>query len=71
MIYDSNLICHYCNEQVLLIYKNKKETNQWSLERLDNNLGHYQIKLLHCLFKCNLQRRRTNHEYFKFSKTFL
>ena len=65
---DSNLKCYYCNIDMFLVYKNKKETRQWSLERFDNNLGHYKTNTCISCLKCNLQRRQTNHEYFKFSK---
>ena len=68
MIRDSNLKCYYCNCDMLLVYKNKKETKQWSLERLDNNLGHYNTNTCISCLECNLKRRQSNHEYFKYSK---
>jgi len=68
MIRDSNLKCYYCNCDMLLVYKNKKETKQWSLERLNNNLGHYNSNTCISCLECNLKRRQTNHEYFKYSK---
>ena len=68
MIRDSNLKCYYCNCDMLLVYKNKKETKQWSLERLNNNIGHYNTNTCISCLECNLKRRQTNHEYFKYSK---
>ncbi len=68
MIRDSNLKCYYCNCDMLLVYKNKKESKQWSLERLNNNLGHYNSNTCISCLECNLKRRQTNHEYFKYSK---
>jgi len=41
---------------------------QWSLERLNNNIGHYSNNTCISCLRCNLQRRNDNHEYFKFSK---
>lgn len=67
-LYDSQLKCYYCNTKLYLIYKNKNETKQWSLERFDNNLGHYDNNTCISCLKCNLQRRNENHEYFKFGK---
>jgi hypothetical protein len=63
------LVCYYCATTTLLVYKSKKETKQWSLERLNNNLGHYASNTCISCLKCNLERRNSNYEYFKFSKT--
>ena len=65
---ESKLICFYCNENLKLIYSGRKETKQWSLERLDNNLGHYNSNTCISCLKCNLDRRKDNYEYFKLSK---
>jgi hypothetical protein len=67
-LFTSQLKCFYCNEKVLLVYKNKKENKQWSLERFDNNIGHYSTNCCISCLKCNLQRRRDNYEYFKMGK---
>ena len=64
----SNLRCYYCKCELKLIYKNKNENKQWSLERFDNNIGHYNNNTCISCLKCNLQRRTDNHEYFKFGK---
>uniref|UniRef100_A0A6C0L043 Uncharacterized protein n=1 Tax=viral metagenome TaxID=1070528 RepID=A0A6C0L043_9ZZZZ len=63
-----NLKCYYCNEKLFLLYKKRGEPMQWSLERFDNNIGHYETNTCISCLKCNLQRRTSNHEYFKFSK---
>tara|TARA_B110000467_G_C18308470_1_gene476309 strand:- start:820 stop:1290 length:471 start_codon:yes stop_codon:yes gene_type:complete len=62
------LICYYCNIEMTLVYRNKNEKHQWSLERFDNNLGHYDSNTCIACLRCNLQRRNDNHEYFKQSK---
>lgn len=67
-LYESRLKCYYCNCNVCIIYNKKKTTNQWSLERFNNNIGHYNNNTCISCLKCNLQRRTNNHEYFKFSK---
>ena len=69
-LFDSKLTCYYCNKNVFLINKNKKEYLQWSLERFDNNLGHYNTNTCISCLECNLQRRTDNHEYFKAGKQF-
>jgi len=67
-LYESRLKCYYCNCSVCIIYNKKKTTNQWSLERFNNNIGHYNDNTCISCLKCNLQRRTDNYEYFKFSK---
>ena len=62
------LKCYYCNSHLYLLYKKRGEPMQWSLERFDNNLGHYDSNTCISCLRCNLQRRTSNHEYFKFSK---
>ena len=67
-LYDSRLKCYYCNCELCIIYDKKKTNNQWSLERFNNNIGHYNNNTTISCLKCNLQRRTNNYEYFKFSK---
>lgn len=64
----SKLICYYCNNEVYIIYNQIRSPSQWSLERFDNNKGHYNNNTCISCLKCNLQRRTDNHEYFKYSK---
>jgi hypothetical protein len=65
------LKCYYCNQEVMLLYNKKKESLQWTLERLNNNLGHYKDNTCISCLKCNLGRRTENHEYYKKGKTMI
>ena len=67
-IYKSNLKCYYCNCDLDILYNKKRLKTQWTLERLDNNLGHYESNTCICCLECNLKRRTDNYEYFKQSK---
>ena len=67
-LHDSSLKCYYCSDEPCLVYKNKNEQKQWSLERFNNNLGHYGSNTCISCLRCNLQRRNENHEYFKMGK---
>jgi hypothetical protein len=67
-IYDSQLTCYYCNCSLLILFNKKREGTQWTLERLDNNLGHYDSNTCIACLKCNLKRRTDSHEYFKQGK---
>jgi hypothetical protein len=65
---DSQLKCYYCNCNLLILFNKKRDSNQWTLERLDNNLGHYESNTCIACLKCNLNRRTDSHEYFKQGK---
>lgn len=67
-LYDSQLTCYYCNCSLLILFNQKREGTQWTLERLDNNLGHYESNTCIACLKCNLKRRTDSHEYFKQGK---
>ena len=67
-LYESRLKCYYCNCSLCILYDKKKTNHQWSLERLNNNIGHYKNNTCISCLRCNLQRRTDNYEYFKFSK---
>jgi len=67
-IYESKLKCYYCNCDLSILYNKKRLKSQWTLERLDNNLGHYNTNTCISCLECNLRRRTDNYEYFKQSK---
>ena len=67
-IIDSKLKCYYCNCDLLILFNKKRDGVQWTLERLDNNLGHYDSNTCIACLKCNLKRRTDSHEYFKKGK---
>lgn len=67
-ILESNLKCYYCEKDLLLIYNKIKDVNQWSLERLDNNKGHYNENTCIACLHCNLSRRTDNYIEFKKGK---
>ena len=64
----SKLKCYYCKCDTLLMYKDKREENQWTLDRLDNDIGHYYDNVVICCLKCNIKKRRMDDEKFKFTK---
>ena len=67
-LYISKLKCYYCNCELSILYNKKRLKTQWTLERLDNNLGHYSSNTCISCLECNLKRRTDNYEYFKQSK---
>jgi hypothetical protein len=70
-LYNCQLKCYYCNTDLFLFHSKKRIHNQWSLERLNNNLGHYDSNTCIACLKCNLQRRTDNYEYFKQGKSIM
>ena len=51
-LYDSKLKCYYCNNDMLILYNKKREGLQWTLERLNNNIGHYDTNTCISCLKC-------------------
>ena len=64
----SKLKCSYCRDNVLLLYKNKRDNNQWTLDRIDNDKEHTKENTVISCLKCNLQKRRRDDKKFRFTK---
>ena len=60
--------CFYCKEPVQLIYEFVREPKQWTLDRMDNSLGHNYGNVEIACLRCNLRRRIMHHERFVFTK---
>lgn len=68
LLRDCELKCHYCSQAVYILYERVREMKQWSLDRIDNNIGHNSGNLVVACLECNLKRRRTNKDAFMFTK---
>ena len=68
LLNDSNMKCYYCNCETYLLYEIVREMKQWSLDRINNDIGHNKNNLVICCLECNLKRRRTNKDAFFFTK---
>jgi len=64
----SKLKCYYCTKHVLVLYKNVRYPYQWTLDRINNNLGHTKDNTCISCLKCNLQRRLMDVKKFDFTK---
>jgi hypothetical protein len=64
----SCLKCCYCLSEVYILYERVREMKQWSLDRVDNNIGHNSGNVVISCLECNLKRRRTNKDAFMFTK---
>ena len=64
----SRLKCAYCHENVEAIYTQVRSPSQWTLDRIDNTTGHTAANTIVSCLRCNLHRRTTDYEKFKFTK---
>jgi hypothetical protein len=67
-MHSCKLKCYYCNQSTLLLYENVRENKQWTLDRIDNDIGHEEYNVIIACLECNLRRRRTNTSAFLFTK---
>lgn len=65
---DCEMKCYYCKCDMYILYKIVRENKQWSVDRINNDLGHnIDNYVLSCL-DCNLKRRRKCSDKFLFTK---
>ena len=65
---ESKLKCLYCEQKLMLFYKESKQDNQWTLDRIDNSMGHNTNNVVISCLECNLKRRNTDLDKFKYTK---
>lgn len=61
---ESKLICYYCKKPTRVVYEYVRDPRQWSLERLDNSMGHNSDNVVLSCLQCNLKRRCMNPERY-------
>ena len=62
------MVCYYCSENVVVLYKMRREPKQWTLDRIDNELSHEKKNVVISCLGCNLERRCKNKDKFDFTK---
>ena len=65
---DCKLKCYYCKIEMLVLYDVVRETKQWTVDRINNNIGHNNDNFHIACLECNLKRKRINDEKFLFTK---
>jgi hypothetical protein len=65
---DAQLTCFYCKGPVRILYEYVRESTQWTLERIDNSVGHNRGNVEIACLKCNLSRRCMFYERYKRTK---
>ena len=64
----SKMHCHYCGHCIYLFYNNSKEPRQWTLDRINNSLGHNCDNVVISCLDCNLRRGTLNKDKYLFTK---
>jgi len=65
---ECELKCRYCKEEMFVLYDVSRELYQWSVDRIDNDVGHNVDNFHLACLECNLKRRRRTDEKFLFTK---
>lgn len=64
----SKLKCHYCKCNLNITSNIKRDKQQWTLDRIDNSIGHFKDNVVIACLECNLNRRCINKDKFLFTK---
>jgi hypothetical protein len=65
---DCALKCYYCSCEMNVLYDISREMKQWTVDRIDNDLGHNLTNYYLACLECNLKRRRRSDDKFFFTK---
>jgi len=64
----SKLKCYYCKQRCELLYQNMYSKQQWTLDRIDNDVGHNADNVVVSCLECNLRRGPMDSDRFKYGK---
>ena len=64
----SKLKCFYCKRNCEILYKNMYSKQQWTLDRIDNDVGHNADNVVVSCLECNLKRGTMDSDRFKYGK---
>lgn len=65
---ECELKCYYCSTEMNVLYDISREMKQWTVDRIDNDLGHNLTNYYLACLECNLKRRRRSDDKFLFTK---
>jgi len=65
---ECELKCYYCSNEMNVLYDISREMKQWTVDRINNDLGHNVDNFFLACLECNLKRRRRSDEKFLFTK---
>jgi hypothetical protein len=65
---ETQIKCYYCNCEMHILYENVRDIKQWTVDRINNDLGHNTDNIVLACLNCNLKRRCKNKDAFLFTK---
>lgn len=65
---ECELKCYYCSCEMNVLYDISREMKQWTVDRINNDLGHNIDNFYLACLECNLKRRRRSDDKFLFTK---
>jgi len=65
---NSENICYYCKKPVQVLYEKAREPTQWSLDRIDNSIGHNKENVVIACLQCNVGRKTMHQGRYAFTK---
>jgi hypothetical protein len=68
MMKQCELKCRYCSCELYILYDNVREKRQWTIDRIDNTIGHNVGNVHLACLGCNLKRRNMSDAKFDFTK---
>jgi len=68
LLVDSKLQCFYCKDKCELLYTDCFSKKQWTLDRIDNSIGHNHDNVVVCCLDCNIKRGDMDSNRFKKGK---
>ena len=68
LLKESKLQCVYCHEPTMVLYEHVREPKQWTLERINNSLGHVVGNVQIACLICNIRRRTMYQERYILTK---
>jgi len=68
LLTDACMHCHYCNEDMYILYEHRRDMQQWTLDRINNDIGHNKRNVVVACLKCNLQRKTRDANKFMDTK---
>ena len=65
---ECELKCYYCKNEMNVLYDIAREMKQWTVDRINNDLGHNLDNYYLACLECNLKRRCRSDDKFLFTK---
>lgn len=65
---ETEIKCYYCKCNMFVLYENVRDPKQWSVDRINNDLGHNNDNYVLACLDCNLKRRCRSSDKFLFTK---